>query len=126
MVEHVSPESASLDAHFRLLCLIEQHPEYSQRRLADEMGISLGKAHYLLKALFEIGSVKAARFSRSHTKLGYLYVLTPAGVRHRLRLAKQFLQRKEDEFQLLKSEIEHLRASLDRADSMGDSGPAAR
>jgi len=107
------PSAAAQDAHLRLLELIEQHPEFSQRRLAEAMGVSLGKTHYLLKALFDKGLVIAGRFSRSATKLNYVYVLTPAGVTHRLQLTRRFLQRKEQEFLNLKSEIERLRATLD-------------
>jgi EPS-associated MarR family transcriptional regulator len=117
MIEHLPPEPAAQDAHLRLLSLIEQHPEYSQRRLAEAMGVSLGKAHYLLMALFEKGLVKAGRFSRSPTKLKYVYVLTPAGVKHRLQLTRRFLHLKEQEFVSLKSEIEQQRAVLEAANS---------
>jgi EPS-associated MarR family transcriptional regulator len=112
MIEHEPPEPAAQDAHLRLLSLIEQHPEYSQRRLAEAMGVSLGKAHYLLTALFDKGLVKAGRFSRSASKLQYVYALTPAGVKHRLLLTRRFLKLKEDEFVSLKTEIEQLRAVL--------------
>ena len=107
----------SRDAQYQLLCLIEQHPEYSQRRLAEAMGVSLGKTHYLLKALFDKGLVKTDKFTRSARKLSYLYALTPSGVTHRLQLARRFLQRKETEFEMLKSEIAQLRAALDDAPS---------
>lgn len=59
--------------------LLEAHPEYSQRQLSRALGVSLGKAHYLLRALLDKGLVKAQNFQRSERKLGYLYVLTPAG-----------------------------------------------
>jgi MarR family transcriptional regulator, temperature-dependent positive regulator of motility len=110
-------DSAAQDAHMRLLYLIEQHPDFSQRRLAEAMGVSLGKTHYLLKALFEEGLVKAGRFSRSSRKLGYVYALTPAGVRHRLHLTRRFLQQKEREYVSLRNEIEQLRAALDSSPS---------
>jgi EPS-associated MarR family transcriptional regulator len=113
MIEHLPPEAAAQDAHLRLLSLIEQHPEYSQRRLAEAMGVSLGKAHYLLVALFEKGLVKAGKFTRSPSKLKYVYALTPAGVKHRLQLTRRFLDLKEREFVSLKSEIEQLRAVLE-------------
>ncbi|HSI48413.1 MAG TPA: MarR family EPS-associated transcriptional regulator [Ideonella sp.] len=113
MVEHSpSDRSDTQGSHLELLSLIEQHPEYSQRRLAQAMGISLGKAHYLLKALFDKGLVKAGNFRRSDSKLSYLYVLTPDGVRHRLQLTQSFLRRKEQEFELLRDEIDRLRAVL--------------
>jgi EPS-associated MarR family transcriptional regulator len=105
-------DPAAQDAHWRLLSLIEQHPEYSQRRLAEAMGVSLGKAHYLLKALFEKGLVKAGRFTRRPAQMKYVYALTPAGVRHRMQLTRAFLHRKEQEYVMLKSEIEQLRAAI--------------
>lgn len=113
MIEQAPSESATQDAHLRLLSLIEEHPDYSQRRLAEAMGVSLGKAHYLLKALFDKGLVKAGRFSRSASKLKFVYALTPAGVRHRLQLTRRFLQVKEQEYVSLRAEIEQLRARLD-------------
>ena len=111
--EQAAPEPATQDAHLRLLSLIEQHPEYSQRRLAEAMGVSLGKAHYLLMALFEKGLVKAGKFTRNPAKLQYVYALTPAGVTHRVQLARRFLRLKEQEFVSLRSEIEQLRAVLE-------------
>jgi len=111
MVEHDSSAGVSAqDAHLRLLSLIDEHPDYSQRRLAEAMGVSLGKAHYLLKALFEKGLIKAGKFTRSPSKL--MYALTPDGVRHRVLLTRRFLQMKEQEFVSLKAEIEQLRATL--------------
>ena len=124
MIEHPPSEPAAQDAHLRLLSLIEQHPDYSQRRLAEAMGVSLGKAHYLLMALFEKGLVKAGKFSRNPVKLHYVYALTPAGVKHRLQLTKRFLHLKEQEFLSLKSEIEHLRAVLDAEGAKSQSGDA--
>ncbi|MET0383725.1 MAG: MarR family EPS-associated transcriptional regulator [Burkholderiaceae bacterium] len=112
MIEHPPGPEAAQDAHLRLLLLIEQHPDYSQRRLAEAMGVSLGKAHYLLKALFDKGLVKAGKFTRSPDKLKYVYALTPSGVAHRLQLMRRFLKSKEREFIELQSEIEQLRAAL--------------
>lgn len=104
-----APDSA---AHLELLRLIEQHPEYSQRQLSVAMGVSLGKTHYVLKALLDKGLVKAQNFRRSDRKIGYLYVLTPQGIRERLALTKVFLARKEREFAILQSEIGRLREEL--------------
>ena len=98
--------------HLALLRLLEQHPDYSQRQLAAALGVSLGKTHYLLKAVLGKGWVKAQNFRRSDNKLGYLYVLTPQGVRQRLRLTQTFLARKEDEYEMLKIQIVSLREEL--------------
>ena len=99
-------------AQLELLRLLEQHPEYSQRQLAAALGVSLGKTHYLLKALLGKGWVKAKNFQRSDNKLRYLYVLTPHGVRQRIQLTRSFLARKEREYEMLNSQITLLRQEL--------------
>jgi MarR family transcriptional regulator, temperature-dependent positive regulator of motility len=99
-------------AHLELLRLLEQHPEYSQRQLAAALGVSLGKTHYLLKALLGKGWVKAKNFQRSDNKLRYLYVLTPQGVRQRMQLTRSFLACKEREYEMLNSQITLLRKEL--------------
>lgn len=125
-----SSTSATPDApsHLELLRLLEAHPEYSQRQLATELGISVGKAHYLLKALLDKGSVKMQTFQRSTHKLGYLYRLTPKGVAHRLQLTQRFLAKKEEEYVTLNRQIAALRAELATDGSTvhrstGDMGP---
>jgi MarR family transcriptional regulator, temperature-dependent positive regulator of motility len=95
-----------------LLRVLEQHPDYSQRQLAGALGVSLGKTHYLLKALLGKGWVMAKNFKRSDSKLGYLYVLTPSGVGQRVRLTHAFLARKEAEYKTLHGEIAALRKEL--------------
>lgn len=95
-----------------LLRLLEAHPEYSQRQMSSALGVSLGKAHYLLKALLDKGWVKAQNFNRSQHKSRYLYVLTPSGVRQRLSLTHSFLARKEREYDQLQAQIAALRAEL--------------
>lgn len=112
MVEHTSPEAAQ-DVHLRLMSLIEQHPDHSQRRLAEAMVCSLGKVHYLLKALLDQGWVRSGRSMGNPGQARYVYALTPAGVEHRLQLTHRFLQMKEQAVTNLKSEIEQLRAVLD-------------
>jgi EPS-associated MarR family transcriptional regulator len=104
-----------------LLRLLERHPEYSQRQISSALGVSLGKAHYLLKALLDKGWVKAQNFKRSEHKARYLYVLTPSGVRQRLQLTHAFLARKEREFDALQAQIAALRAEL-AAQSAADRG----
>jgi len=109
---HTDASAADQDSAVALLRLLDEHPEYSQRQLARELGVSLGKTHYLLKALLAKGWVKAQNFQRSDRKLGYLYVLTPAGLRHKLQLTQAFLARKEREYIALKSQISALRKDL--------------
>jgi EPS-associated MarR family transcriptional regulator len=105
-------ESVEHGRELELLRLLEQHPEYSQRQMSTALGVSLGKAHYLLKALLDKGWVKARNFKRSPHKARYLYVLTPHGVRQRLQLTRAFLARKEREYDRLQAQIAALRAEL--------------
>ena len=105
------PDTAD-PAHLELLRLLEKHPDYSQRQLAAELGVSLGKTHYLLKALLGKGWVKAQNFRRSDSKLGYLYILTPTGVRHRFQITQSFLARKERDYESLQRQIVLLREEL--------------
>lgn len=94
------------------LRVLEQQPELSQRELSAALGLSLGKTHYVLHALLDRGLVKMRNFRRSDNKLGYAYVLTPSGLRERLRLTRAFLARKEREFETLEITIASLRAEL--------------
>ena len=112
MIPVPSTPAADHSAHLELLRVLEQHPDYSQRELSKAMGVSLGKTHYLLKALLSKGWVIAKNFQRNDSKLGYLYVLTPTGVSHRFRLTQAFLARKEAQYQMLQSEIAALRSEL--------------
>lgn len=100
-------------AHFRILRLIEQHPEISQRELARLLGVSLGKTHYLLKALLEKGLVKMDNFRRSDSKLAYVYLVTPFGIATKLSMTKSFLKHKEAEYETLHAEIAQLRRELE-------------
>lgn len=99
-------------AHLQLLKLIESSPGLSQRDLARELGVSLGKTHYVLKALVEKGWVKANNFRRNDNKLAYAYLLTPVGVREKIRLTRDYLRHKEQEYTAIVAEIESLRREV--------------
>jgi EPS-associated MarR family transcriptional regulator len=98
------------ETRYRLLKLLEQNPSMNQRELAEELGISLGKTNYCLKALIEKGWVKAGNFGRSNNKLKYAYLLTPKGIEEKARVTVQFLKRKQLEYETLQKELEELRA----------------
>ncbi len=99
-----------LDAphYYRLLRLIEAQPEASQRQLARETGISLGKVNYCLKALLRKGVIKVQNFSRSDNKRAYAYYLTPEGMHVKARLTREFFRRVEAEYEELRREVERL------------------
>ena len=96
-------------AHFRILKALEREPDLTQRELADQLGISLGRTNYLINAMVEKGQIKIGNFRRSDQRLNKVaYVLTPSGIRERLRLAQGYLARKKVEYEALKVEIETL------------------
>lgn len=99
------------DIRFRVLRLLEDNPECSQRDIASALGISLGSVNYCLAALVERGHVKLSNFRNSNNKLRYMYVLTPKGISERVSLTGRFLQRKLLEYEALHAEIEALTAS---------------
>lgn len=101
------------DAHLRVLQLLQHRPELSQRQLAVQLGVSLGKTNYLLRALLEKGSIKARNFRNSQNKLAYAYLLTPKGMSQKAVLTQGYLQRKVVEYEALRAEIEGLRRDLD-------------
>jgi len=99
------------DTAFRVLRILEQEPSISQRELASRLGLSLGGLNYCLRALVDKGFVKLENFRNNPKKLGYLYLLTPAGVAQKAVLTTRFLQRKMAEFEALRAEIEEIKGS---------------
>ena len=101
------------EAHYKLLRLIESRPQLTQRQLARELGMSLGKINYCVNALIEKGWIKARNFRNSSNKLAYAYLLTPKGIEQKAVIAVHFLQRKVTEYETLRREIAQLRREVD-------------
>tara|TARA_B100001175_G_C18883771_1_gene345626 strand:- start:131 stop:463 length:333 start_codon:yes stop_codon:yes gene_type:complete len=101
-----------LDIEYNLLKILEKNPSLSQREVAKEMGLSLGKTNYIIHALAEKGLIKFSNFKRSDNKMAYLYLLTPKGVTEKSKIAKAFLQRKIETFEKLQSEIQNLKSEI--------------
>ena len=97
------------DIHLDLLRKLEANPKYTQRKLSQEMGVSLGKVNYCMKKLIEKGWVKLINFSRNPNKVGYAYLLTPKGIEEKTKLTFEFLKFKKEEFEMLKEEISKLK-----------------
>lgn len=97
---------------YRLLKLLQTNPELSQRQLAEELGVSVGKVNYCLNALMDRGLVKVRNFRDNRNKLAYAYYLTPKGAREKVRATVGFLKRKLEEYQGLEREIEELRREV--------------
>jgi EPS-associated MarR family transcriptional regulator len=91
--------------HFDVLRNIQKNPESSQRELAENLGFSLGKLNYCVKALQNKGLVKIQNFKKNPRKLNYIYVLTPKGIAEKTKLTLNFMKRKMKEFDELKSEL---------------------
>lgn len=113
------PPMLTDETRYRLLKLLEADPHASQRRIAGELGISLGRVNYCLQALVKKGLVKVNNFRGSTNKRAYLYLLTPRGIEERATVTARFLRVKLDEYELLKRELEDLQreaASLRQPD----------
>jgi len=95
-----------------VLRLMSERPDMTQRQLAESLGVSLGKTNFIVRAVLSRGWVKAENFRRSNNKLGYIYVLTPQGIAQRVRLTQTFIARKEQEYELLRGEIDRLRTEM--------------
>jgi EPS-associated MarR family transcriptional regulator len=100
------------EAHLKILKHIESNPQASQRELAQEIDVSVGKVNYCLKALIGKGLVKAGNFNRSSSKMSYLYLLTPAGIEEKTRLTARFLKRKIAEHEKITQEIKQLKRDV--------------
>jgi len=98
------------DTNFRVLRMLQENPDMTQREIAEKLGVSTSGLNYCLNALIDKGYLKVQNFSQSKNKFGYIYVLTPQGIAEKALLASRFLRRKMDEYEALKAEIESLHA----------------
>ena len=100
------------DTYFRVLRMLQDNPDMTQREIAEKLGVSTSGLNYCLKALIDKGWVKVHNFSQSKNKFGYIYVLTPQGIAEKTLLAGRFLKRKMTEYEQLQSEIEALKVEM--------------
>ena len=103
------------ETRYRILKMLEADPQASQRRIAEELGISLGRVNYCLQALVRKGLVKVNNFRSSKRKRAYLYLLTPRGIEEKARVTARFLRVKLDEYEILKRELEELQREAAQA-----------
>lgn len=106
--------------HYKLLNVLQENPDLSQRELAREVGLSLGKTNYCMRALIEKGFVKASNFRNSQNKVAYAYLLTPRGIEEKIQATAYFLRRKVAEYEALEREIEHLRNEVKKGRVQAD------
>ena len=101
-------EQRRQEMHFKVMRLLAEYPYISTRQIANRVGISNGAAYYCVTALVEKGFVKLKNFTKSKTKSNYIYELTPRGIHAKAALTVQFVERKREEYNELKAEIERL------------------
>lgn len=103
----------SEEMRYRLMRLIEESPRMSQRDVARELGISLGRVNFCVQALIRQGWVKAIRFKNSRNKRGYTYLLTQRGMDEKAMLTLEFLRIKMREYEVLRAEIERIQQDVE-------------
>jgi EPS-associated MarR family transcriptional regulator len=108
------------EIRYRLLKYLADHPEATQREVARELGMSLGKVNYCLKALIAKGWIKARNFRNNKNKAAYLYILTRKGIEEKVDVTAAFLRRKVAEYDHLSKEIDSLTAEVRELQSAGD------
>ena len=119
--QQINPSSNSLkkqrqqDAHYQVMQILQNNPQLTQRELSKQLGLSLGKLNYCLKALADKGWIKIGNFSQSKAKSRYFYYLTPQGIFEKTRMTKDFLRRKIYEYEALRSEINLIKLELSRS-----------
>lgn len=111
MTEQIKSSNDVLDSEKSLLIIkeIEVNPELTQRYLADKLSVSLGMVNFLVNALAKRGIIKVHNFKKSRNKLGYMYILTPRGLKTKIVLVRKFIAFKTQEYERLKREIEELK-----------------
>jgi EPS-associated MarR family transcriptional regulator len=100
------------DAHYQVMHILQKNPQLTQRELSRELGLSLGKLNYCLKALVDKGWIKIGNFTQSKTKHRYIYLVTPHGIYEKAQMTKEFLNRKIKEYEALRLEIDALKNEI--------------
>ena len=105
--------------HLKLLKELSKDNKLSQRELSRKLGLSLGSVNYVVSSLVDAGYIRAKRFKNSKNKMAYMYILTPAGIKSKIQLSRDFLKRQLDEYEMLKIEIEELKREIIQNDHEG-------
>ena len=110
----------NLESTIKLLNHIKENPDATQRELVEELDLSLGKVNFLIKALTETGLIKLKRFKNSRKKRGYLYLITPKGIKEKAIITRKFLETKIKEYDKVKKEIEMLKDTIAKIEETRD------
>jgi EPS-associated MarR family transcriptional regulator len=109
------------ESHLKILRILETNPRISQRDLSETLGVSLGKTNYCIKALLDKGFIKIQNFRHSNNKLAYAYLLTPFGIEQKAHMTVNYLQKKVQEYELLRLEIAELEHETEQTNLMVNS-----
>jgi EPS-associated MarR family transcriptional regulator len=107
------------ETHYKIMRVLEENPDLTQRELAEKLGMSVGGVNYCLNALIDKGLVKMSNFQKSKNKFKYVYLLTPQGIAEKVELTTRFLKRKMEEYEALKVEIEGLKMEVGESEVYG-------
>jgi EPS-associated MarR family transcriptional regulator len=107
------------DTYFRVMRILQENPDLTQRELAEKLGVSVGGLNYCLNALMDKGWVKMQNFQNSKNKFKYVYLLTPQGIAEKVALTSRFLERKMREYDALTVEIEALKSEVGEDEPSG-------
>ena len=99
-----------IETKYKVLDAISKSNISNQRSIADKTKFSLGKVNYVVNQMIEVGFLKFENFKNAENKKNYAYILTPSGLKEKLKITQSFIERKEQEYILLKAEIEALKA----------------
>ena len=100
------------ETHYKIMRVLEENPDLTQRELAEKLGMSVGGVNYCLNALIDKGLVKMGNFQKSKNKFKYVYLLTPKGIAEKVAMTSRFLRRKMEEYEALKAEIDVLKMQV--------------
>jgi EPS-associated MarR family transcriptional regulator len=99
---------------YKILKMIEANPEVSQRELAEQLGVSLGKVNFCLRALAQVGLIKVNNFRNNKNKMAYMYLLTPKGIEEKASITLRFLKSKTEEYEALRLMIDDLKSEASK------------
>jgi EPS-associated MarR family transcriptional regulator len=105
-------DSSSLEDTYKILSLFDEESVSTQRDISKHLGYSLGKVNYLVNSLIQKGFVKLDNFIKNENKSGYYYILTPSGIEEKYKITKEFLKRKEAEYDALRRDIEKIKSKI--------------
>ena len=102
----------SSNEEYIVLKTFQKNPRWTQRKIAQELDLSLGKINFIVRSLVDMGLLKLGNFKKSDNKIGYIYILTPEGIKAKSNATKHFLSRKEEEYERLREEIKQLKDEI--------------